>query len=381
MSSKPHFDEFLKKGAGQFEIKPQHGTFQKIRRRTQIKSTLRFVLPLAFLGMMLTGLGIGYQAEPDKELLLSDGISENMNGGGTCVSQIVIPSKNTPLIKKPVRRKSNNISAAAFIPLVKKPKAPEFLRTSEAIVALNAVPQIEWQIPLNQLASKGPIPIRPILEKKRRVLWQFYAGTGMAFRYLKYRAGNSYNPHSFNNADGFDWKQHRSIQGYVAGISAEMMAGKYMYIKSGFQFFAGGYDIQNKFTNYQPAGLSTIPYEEHIRSQYRIMFGEIPLVAGYKIYQPNLTWRLEGGLNISTKLYQSIPEAAGLLGREYSVWNGTPRSLGITAQLAPGIEIKFASQRIVAGLDLRYQLTSTYISTYPVKEHLYFAGWRTGIVF
>lgn len=381
MSQKTPFDDFLKKGAGRFEIQPGKMAFQKIRSRTQRKVHMRFILPMVLLGLFLSGIYLEFYEAPSEAT------------SNIALSPISVSTPLTAKVLLPfATQKSQPINSSEF----KKSKYISLTSSSQALPSGESRKDARWEedyiIPRAASPSELQLqevpkplavinPVRPIPFQKRKINWKLYAGTGFAFRHLQYRNRNIYNPHSFTNVDGFDWKQHQGIQGFVAGLTVDIPLTAKTYIKAGLQFFAGGYDIQNKFTSYQPLGMSALPVEEQIRSQYRIMFGEIPLAWGYNVYHPKYTIHWEGGVNLSTKIYQSIPEAVGLLGREYSVWNGTPRLLGVTAQLSPGVAFRWGKQPVVMGLDLRYQLTSTYVKTYPVKEHLYFAGLRTGIVF
>ncbi|MBI3235919.1 MAG: hypothetical protein HYZ42_18105 [Bacteroidetes bacterium] len=190
------------------------------------------------------------------------------------------------------------------------------------------------------------------------------------------------NPHSFTNQNGFDWRQHRAIAGFSLGVSAEKMVSKNWYIKSGLQSYIGGYDIKNEFTTYQAplnASAKADQQLEVVKSRYRMAYIETPLLVGIKKSLSDIDLKVDGGLTLSARMFEVIPDNAGLLGKEYAVWNGNSKLLNASVQITPSVSYKLGKWNMNTGIEWRYQLTSTYKTTYPVKEHLYYLGLKTGI--
>lgn len=379
------FDDFLKSKADGFHLKPRANAFEKVKAGVSkyqfIQRTFNILvfvfittLPYYIFNSKNAGLSFGNKISKKIESPLAK----------------LIPNKNQ--IQELFSPKLHSQQASNLYRDIEPIDAQllnNIYHQEESASPMGEMNQLELNLQhkrLDFMSVQTLVPkkvaIKPIPKAPSHWKWSVFSSTGISFRKLTYASSAESNPHSFTNKDGFDWKQHQAIIGFVAGVSLEKQVSKSIYIKSGLQFYLGGYDIQNKFLTYNVSSNPNLKAEEkdeYIKSSYRVAFVEMPMLVGYLKPLRHGNFKIDGGLTLSARVFEQTPVSAGLLGKEYTVWNGDTRAVNISVQSSPSFSFKYKGLHLNTGVEMRYQLTSTYIKSYPVKEHLYFVGMKLGI--
>lgn len=377
------FDGILKSGADSFNISPRKTSFGVVANGIKsYQKTKRYQNIFAFcavVSVLYFSWHLANKNKPNpKSYTHSNFIKRHSIDLAPSIFTTSNFSSNTFLTKQPsyqlysfVSFKQNNIDLSLY----SNPTTPtEEINPIQIHVKDIALKPIKQSI-------KSPHVLKLKTAKPSSINWNIFASTGYSFRKLNYVSNNINNPNSFTNTDGFDWKQHQAIAGVLFGISGSKYVRNKFYLKSGVQVYIGGYDIKNKFTTYNTTSVmnKVDANQQEVRSAYRICYLETPFLIGSSKKFSSYKLNLDGGATLSTRIYESTPESAGLLGREYAVWNGKTKLINVTIQATPSITYQFLGTQFNTGIELRYQITSTYIKAYPAKEHLYFVGLKTGI--
>lgn len=377
------FDDLLKSGADSFNISPRKTSFGEIATGIKGYQKARKLKNMIAFGLVVSVLYFSwFQAILVKPKISLSSRTKYIQKPTIAHSPSIFSNKNTSL--KENSTLNLDVNNKLFKVDFKSPIVSDLNQQSESISTdLNPIYILPKKSILNKITKPFGSPNLYKIKKTKpaNIKWTVFASTGYSFRKLNYVSNNINNPNSFTNTEGFDWKQHKAIAGVLFGISGTKYLNNKYYIKSGAQIYIGGYDIKNKFTTYNTTSvMSKVDANQNeVRSAYRICYLETPILAGVSKQYSSFKLNIDGGATLSTRIYESTPETVGLLGREYAVWNGKTKLINITLQATPSITYNFLGTQFNTGIELRYQITSTYIKAYPAKEHLYFVGLKTGI--
>jgi len=260
--------------------------------------------------------------------------------------------------------------------------------------------------PLNKTAGTYPYSIESVInsyvKKHKKLSFQFYFTPTISYRKLSenksYLRSAAYNPN--NTALYYDVNKvvtHKPDMGLEAGIAARYSIGKKMKVRAGLQFNTSRYDIKayrsaTEVTtialntgNFTPDSVNTISnyrnfngyksdwlhnlyfqvaapigLELQLAGDNRIKFG----IAG--TIQP--TYILSDRVYLISTNYKNYAEVPSLIRR----WN-------VNTSFEAFVGYSTGRMNWQVGPQVRYQLQSSFVKEYPVKENLFDFGLKIGV--
>ena len=307
----------------------------------------------------------------------------------------VISITQAPVTEKVAHSASLNIdqSSAHKSPYI---AAPEFADAASESSNQSPSEQLNWlqEYAVYQLTAK----------KANRLSWMLYFSPTMNYRKLT-GSGTVYSPPSeiqsvplaasFKGAVD-QYVNHKPALGFELGSSFQYRTSKHLSFKAGIQFNYSRYNIEAFSSHTERATIALSPYwdsdtmvsytsvrnmggyaQQEIANQYfelSVPIGvEVRLLGNEKL-QLNIagtiqpTYLLNRNSYLITTDYENYTREPSLVRR----WN-------VNAGVETFVAYNTGTVRWQLGPQFRYQLLSSYVNEYPIKEYLMEYGFKIGV--
>lgn len=399
--SNENMEEFLRRNADGLRMRPSARVWKGIsshlknrRRRTG------FMLGTLFL--LTTALGY-YSIKESRaiENTVASRLTKTQEPVSTTSTPAVSHNDLTPAHKIIDNRIKINDQSSTASPADKNPLslAPDWLFPEEEVVENTFTPTIVDSDPGNekvaeeQLPAPGktsiadPLTIESVLNsfapKAKKLKWQMYFTPTVSYRKL-----------SDNYIDNV--ATHKPAFGFELGLTAKYPVSKNIKLKAGLQFNVNRYEIRtydsysqlatirvtdggrvdsirtvtnyNNFSGYQPSWLQNfylqvsapVGLELKIKGDDKVQFGIASSI------QP--TYLLGDRAYLISADYKNYAEMPKLVRK----WN-------VNTSLETFVAYSTGHLNWQVGPQVRYQILSSYLKKYPVKENLFDFGLKVGI--
>jgi len=276
------------------------------------------------------------------------------------------------------------------------------------ITASNHAPNMQHVEDMNEvnlLEQYASFELKNLVKNGGRLNWQVYMSPTVNYRTLSGgdpntvpKSGVQYVPIALTHTGSpNDYVIHKAAMGYEAGGSLLYRVTRNLTLKAGLQFNYSRYDIKaytssnsqqanislNTFSGYNNlSGLSNIQTfgGNQVTDLYNHYY-QLSVPLGFEL-------RILGNeriqLNIAATIQPSylINRNSYLLTTDYSDYTKAPslfRKWNFDGGVEAFISYKVAGLRWQIGPELRYQLLSSYMSQYPIKENLQAYGLKIGV--
>ena len=190
--------------------------------------------------------------------------------------------------------------------------------------------------------------------------------------------------------------RHKPGTGLEAGFGVIYNLSDKLRIRSGLQFNIRQYNIEAYRSSGERAGIALVSGNRidtiYSSSVYRTNNGLVSAELANRYYQVaiplGLEWEIVGNKNIQLNIAGSIQPTyllnknAYLLSTNYKNYTesrGMVNSWNLNSNIETFISFKVGDYKWQVGPQLRYQHFSTFISPYPIKEHLMDYGFKLGV--
>ena len=244
-------------------------------------------------------------------------------------------------------------------------------------------------IPSNaeQLIASNPLSIESVLNsyksKTRKLGWQFYFTPTLSYRSL--------NDNKIN-----DIVPHKPAFGFELGVAAKYPVSKNMKLRGGLQFNVNRYEIKT-WDSY--AQFATIRLVDGNRVGYVTKITNYNNLSGYQTnWLQNFFLQVSTPIGVEVKLSGDekvqfgmastiqptylLGDKAYLISSDYRNYIEEPnlvRRWNVNTSLETFVAYSTGHLNWQVGPQVRYQVLSSYLKKYPVKEHLFDFGFKIGI--
>jgi hypothetical protein len=420
-----NFEHFLKDSADDLQMRPKEAVWRRIqgrlnrRRRWTLFTSAFFLVTASLFGYFI----VDRSKEP----------SDPFAGVQTLTEEKNTPPENTAVATAPSTK--TNASAAAITK--NKTAATPIDRTTFAasrklfqnpmpettVAALSFTPDpVDEHQPSNEtitqpapemaLAANSIPTIESVVNlykpkaKRRKSEFQIYFTPTVSYRRLtenkSYLRAVPQNLASFNMAALYDVNSlvtHKPDLGLELGFAFKFPVARSIKLRTGMQFNINRYDIK-AFTyrperatitlNSGPRGIDSL----NTISQYRNFNGgrmdwiqnlyfQVSAPVGVEI---NLSGSRKTKIGVATTIQPTyvLGDRAYLLSSDYKNYSQVPwlmRRWNVNTSLETFVSYKTGTVQWQVGPQVRYQLLSSFVEKYPVKENLFDFGVKVGVSF
>ena len=335
-----------------------------------------------------------------------------------------IPSPTSGIVKNKLKATSNSILPNSEQTLVQTPLENKIL--SKSITGNPFLPTIVDSYPeegkvteLAQTENKKEIPdnsdklltiesvtnvFKAISRKRSKLAFQIFFTPTVSYRKLsenraylnavpQYNAGPNYAPlYDINNV-----VTHRPNMGLELGFAAKYPVAKNVRIRGGVQFNLSGYDIKS-FT-YTPevallalnTGYNQVDYVGTVTTHRNFSGGKAEWLKNFYLqvsapigFEVKLLGNNKTSLGIASTVQPTyiIGDRAYLLSTDYKNYTEVPyliRRWNVNTNLETFISYSTGKMNWQVGPQVRYQLLSSFVDKYPIKENLFDFGLKVGV--
>ncbi len=429
------FDEFLKRSTDEFRMRPSLKVWKNIsgqlreRRRRLFFTTIGFVL--------LTGM-VGYYIFEGTEQLKNPATVQTKNTVTPAEPQLNRDPGQSPVVQEQTETASqlpNSFEVPVAVAIASRPRQmAQAQRTTEITREENTTPVDEIQANLPEteivtpIADSDPTLAEPSTEPAKTEIRQEQPGTiesvtnlyqrlpgnsKLAFQvfvtptvsYRKLSENKGYSPAPAGGGTNYpaiyninDAVTHKPDMGLELGVTAKYALDKNVKLRGGLQFNVSRYDIKAfTYTNELATialgrnGSGSVDYVDQV-SGYRNFSGNRPDWLQNMYFQVSAPMGIElklrgndkASFGVASSLQPSymLGERAYMLSTDYKNYTRVPqlvRRWNVATNLETFVTYSTGQVKWQVGPQMRYQLLSSFVSEYPVKEHLFDFGLKVGM--
>lgn len=281
-----------------------------------------------------------------------------------------------------------------------RPYNTDSLAEQPAVAATITAPVAEAEeLPLPESMPSLPKPIH----KSRKLSWQVFAAPTVSYRVLS--DNKAYQrpllspgiPANFSALYSInDVVIHKPDLGLEFGITARYPVSRSVNLRTGFQFNVSRYDI--KAFSYVPEvatiALNNGPHVDSVRaiSNYRNFAGGIGDWLQNFYFQASIPIGLEWKVASTRKMHWSVASSiqpsyvlgnrSYMITADYKNYARVPwltRRWNMNTSFESFVSFNSGKTQWQIGPQVRYQVLSSFIKEYPVKENLFDFGMKVGI--
>ncbi len=340
-------------------------------------------------------------------------VNDSRNNNSETISSVSENSTNVPaerlnetVFTSVAGSNSNTVSetSAPFIPVVQDEIADqdEFAQGPAAVPVRKAQPSLLSRI--DALPYTIESVINSYRRKQSRLSMQLYFTPTVSYRKLTTNKDfvrpemNPSIPYSSiaSTADVNNVVTHKPLIGLELGLAAKYPISKNVKVRAGFQFNMSRYDIR-AFNN--PVEVATIAFTSdnlpdsfNTASSYRNLSGKNPSWLENFYFQVSapvgLELKVAGDENVQFGIAGTIQptymlgDRAYMLSTDYKNYAEVPwlvRRWNVNTSLETFVAYSTGKIKWQVGPQVRYQLHSTFVEKYPVKENLFDFGLKVGV--
>jgi hypothetical protein len=419
------FEDFLKTNSNRFQMRPSDKVWQAIsddlgRKRRRIGwLTSLFIFALSGIAYYLS---VNSNENIPQQAALQDktfnGTGNNINNGiapvtlqTTPVTKINTTTTRSHLIKD--SRKKSPLYVAFKQPDINQPVAfnqPAATDESTAFspTIVDSDPSFLHEKPVEKKSFSLTDPALSIesvtnifkSQQKSKLNFELFFTPTISYRKLSENKGYMQSPARSGSTSGVaalynvnDAVTHKPNIGLELGLTAKYPVTENIRLKAGVQFNMSRYDIK-AFTNYTEA--ATMAFRNGSTtmsaSNYRNLEGEKPDWLQNVYYQVSAPVGLEMKLGRVDKTQFGVAstvqptymmgDRAYLISTDYKNYVEVPwlvRRWNVNTALETFVTYSTGKVHWQVGPQVRYQILSSFISNYPVKENLFDFGLKIGV--
>lgn len=256
-------------------------------------------------------------------------------------------------------------------------------------------------IPVQLDSVKAEEVVANLKTKERKLNWQIFFSPNISYRKLS--ENKSYARPASSPASAFNYLYdvnnavtHKPNIGFELGITSKYTISRSTKLRAGFQFNVSRYDI--KAFNYVPE-VATIALNNgygvdfvNTISNYRNFNGgktnwlknfyfqaSVPVGVEVKVTGNN---KMHVGVASTLQPTYVIGDRAYLITNDYKNYAELPwliRRWNVNTNLETFVSYSTGKTKWQVGPQVRYQLLSSFVSEYPVKENLFDFGLKVGV--
>lgn len=261
----------------------------------------------------------------------------------------------------------------------------------------------------HKVAETEPYSIESVINKftakKHKLSWQYYFTPTISYRKLtenksylrKVQQSNTTAPNYAELYNINDVVTHKPDIGLELGVVAKYALSKNIKIRGGLQFNMTHYDIK-AFDNYVPQ-VATIALNAGARvdsvntiTKYRNFGGantswlqnfyfQISAPIGVEVLLKGDD-KVQFGIATTVQPTYVLGERAYMISSDYQSYTKVPwliRHWNVNTNLETFVSYSTGQLKWQVGPQIRYQLLSSFVNEYPVKENLFDFGLKVGI--
>lgn len=397
-------EEFLRRNADELRMRPSAKVWKAIS--SQLKWRRRkigFVLGTSLL--LTTALGYYFISKtPGNSQSVNTTVpskSEQLNSKQSVSAPFTRREKQVALAANPTKRFNNPASQPATATTqaqqfilnnitdeVKTPAENAFVPTVVDYYFESGLPQESRSLSLESTSAVDPLSIESVINSfepkmRRKLGWQVYFTPTVSYRKL-----------SDNYIDNV--ATHKPAFGFEMGLAAKYPIAKNVKLRAGLQFNVNRYEIKT-FDSYTQ--LATIRLNDGNRVNYVSTVTNYNNFAGYRSnWLENFYLQVSAPVGIEFKIkgdnkmqfgVASTLQPTYLLGdraylisadyKNYAEMQGLVRKWNINTSLETFVAYSTGRLNWQVGPQVRYQMLSSYLQKYPVKENLFDFGLKVGL--
>jgi len=395
-----NMEEFLRRNVEGLRMRPSSKVWKGISSHlNRRKRRIGFVLGTSLL--LFTGLGYHFVNTYTKNHQNAT-VNPNSKIETKVSKQIAFGVEETGkpfLAHNTLLTKGNRFSVANAIAEEQLTFTQTLFERSEETVQSSFKPTVvdsylenEWSseqksIPLEQYTLPDPLSIESILNsykpKSRKLGWQFYFTPTVSYRKLSDNTINNIMP-------------HKPAFGFELGMTAKYPVSKNAKLRAGLQFNVNRYEIKTWDSYTQ---LATIRLVDKNGVDYVRTVTNYNNYSGYKTnWLQNFYLQVSAPVGVEVKLTGNdkvqfgvastvqptyiLGDKAYLISADYKNYTEMPslvRRWNVNTSLETFVAYSTGHLNWQVGPQVRYQMLSSYLKKYPIKEHLFDFGLKVGI--
>jgi hypothetical protein len=434
------FDEFLRRNADEFRMRPSLKVWQNIsgqlskRRRRFLLTTIGFVLMTGAVGYFVYDGTENLDSSFD---LVNSETSAPVNGADKSGNDKTISTQNK-LYSVPSTRSSlitektsdevnrNSIAVNRSRNVLRPLRSTDKIENTTSLSTLSNVTESEF---IPQVIDSDPVPAeetaKPLLENSVAVLpltiesvinsYRLRNGNGKLAMQVFFTPTVSYRKLSENkrytsqpaasNGTNYpaiysinDAVTHKPDMGLELGLTAKYALDKNLKLRGGLQFNVSRYDIKAYTYTSEIATIALgrsssggVDYIDEISSYRNFdgnkadwlqnMYFQVSAPMGVEM---KLSGNDKASFGVASTLQPSymLGERAYMLSSDYKNYTKVPelvRRWNVATNLETFVSYSTGDVKWQVGPQVRYQLFSSFVSKYPVKEHLFDFGLKVGV--
>ena len=416
-----NFERFLKQNAGQFRMRPSEKVWNNISKslnggkRRYTLGIISFFLLVSLLGYLAIETSNTNLTAPQNEKEKTAVKSSLVDNTGSSSDQRSSTSNYTTSIPASAliiqSRKTFNQSSLPLQIIEKNiVSAPSTFESSIIDSDISAEQQKEnTTIPVQNKSKEDLLTIESVLNtykanRRKKLSFQFFFTPTISYRkltenksYLRAVGGNipSNYPSLYNDVN--NQVTHKPDMGLELGLTARYSLTKKINLRAGLQFNINRYDIKAfksstelatiRFnnSNRRPDSLVTISNLSN-KNGYRTdwlqnFYFQVSAPVGVEYIIKN-KGNVQFGVASTIQPTYVLGERAYLISSDYKSYSEVPwltRKWNVATNLETFVGYSTGKLNWQVGPQVRYQLLSSFIDKYPVKENLFDFGLKVGI--
>jgi len=413
-----NFEGFLKQNADRYRMRPSDKVWNNISK--SLNKRRRYTIGLSAL-FLVTGL-LGYLVinEANRDLRTTSftqatpGKTNRSQQNPPSVTGTSIPTHTAKFIGQ---RNIKPVSAKTSFSLISEINgdniiAPSFFFESTIIDSDPEAPQPTKDVARKETVWENdqPLSIESVINsykaaKKKKLGFQFYFTPTVSYRrlsenksYLRSAGNNlpSNYPALHNNVNNL--VTHKPDMGFELGFTSKYAISKNLKLRAGLQFNVNRYDIK-AFRSTTEVATITLNNTPRNRPDSVRALSNYSNFNGYKtnwlqnyyfqVSSPvGVEYTVKGNKNIQFGVASTIQptyllgDRAYMISSDYKNYVEVPwlvRRWNVNTNLETFVAYSTGKMNWQVGPQVRYQLLSSFISKYPVKENLFDFGLKVGI--
>jgi hypothetical protein len=412
-----NFERFLRQNADSLRMRPNEKVWKEISVQLG-KSRRRFAILLSIL-LLISG-GLGYELMNTKPIHQSSikqvqnqptqNIIHQLNRSGSGIATINQPS----LLKKAIYKRvvTDNTSLNPFkettsyntIPVAEEKDFEPGIIDSYPVAAESSEKNVFSKSSIKRDIT--PLSIESVVntytgKSGKKMEWQIYFTPTVSYRklsenksYISSGVGNlsSYSPlYNINSA-----VTHKPDFGLEIGYTGKYKISSNFKIKGGIQFNVNRYDIKvfnapNQLatirlnSRYVPDSLNAITTYSNLNGYHtdwlQNFYFQISAPIGFE-FKVRGDDKIQFGLGTTIQPTYLLGDRIYLISTDYKNYAQVPllvRRWNVNTSIESFVSYSTGHLKWQVGPQFRYQLLSSFIDKYPVKENLYNFGLKVGI--
>jgi hypothetical protein len=404
------------------------------RRRRIVFATGTFLMIALFSGFFLTRNSKDIQLSSASANAKVKNHQDNVSRPSPIPNNYISEQNKAPIsnkISSPViSSSSNKIKAVSYL-ISPKLEQTFFETTLESIIPFEPITERPFIFSIDNYSTKTSIPVDVIEteskkeipayseelftneslanvfgsgNKKNKLTFQLFFTPTISYRKLSenksYLNAVPQSSASTNYAALYDINNvvtHRPNMGLELGFAAKYPVAKSIKLRGGLQFNLSGYDIKS-FT-YTPevailalnSGYNQVDYVGTVTTHRNFNGGKTEWLKNFYLqlsapigFEAKLLGNRKTSLGIASTLQPTyiIGDRAYLLSTDYKNYTEVPyltRRWNVNTSLETFISYSTGKMNWQVGPQVRYQLLSSFVDKYPIKENLFDFGLKVGV--